>query len=105
MLRVKEQDIRSKAKSHIIALQNRLDQYEALYKNNQPIDIPKNDSDLIAIQTIDENWPDDYYLGELRAYKRYAAQQKQKMAAAAAANKLTPTPGEVVKKDTTRAKQ
>src|SRR5947209_6136238 len=56
VLRVKESDIKSKAKAHIIALQNRLTAYETQYKNNQPLDIPKNDSDLIAIQDIDEDW-------------------------------------------------
>ena len=56
VLRVKESDIKSKAKAHIIALQNRLNQYDSLYKNNQMLDIPKNDSDLTAIQDIDEKW-------------------------------------------------
>ena len=65
VLRVKESDIKSKAKVHIIALQNRLKQYDSLYKNNQPLDIPKNDSDLIAIQDMDENWPTEYYVSEL----------------------------------------
>ncbi|CAN5250574.1 hypothetical protein BH11BAC6_BH11BAC6_04080 [soil metagenome] len=69
VLRVKESDIKSKAKAHIIALQNRLNQYDSLYKNNQPVDIPKNDSDLTAIQNIDENWPTEYYASELKAYK------------------------------------
>ena len=78
VLRVKESDIKSKAKVHIIALQNRLNQYDSLYKNNLPLNIPKNDSDLIAIQDVDENWPTEYYVSELRAYKRYAFQQKQK---------------------------
>ena len=81
VLRVKETDIKSKAKAHIIALQNRLDQYHIQYKNNEPLTIPKNDSDLIAIQDKDENWPTDDYASELRGYKRYAAQQKQKMPA------------------------
>lgn len=82
VLRVTESAIKSKAKKNIIALQKRLDEYAALYKNNQPIDIPKNDSDLIAIQDKDENWPAENYVGEIRAYKRYALQLKQKMAAA-----------------------
>lgn len=46
VLRVKESDIKSKAKAHIIALQNRLTLYNTQYKNNQPLDVPKNDSDL-----------------------------------------------------------
>jgi hypothetical protein len=83
VLRVKESDIKSKAKAHIIALQNRLTLYNTQYKNNQPLDIPKNDSDLIAIKDIDENWPADDYASELRAYKRYAAQQNQKLPATA----------------------
>ena len=100
VLRVKESDIKSKAKAHIIALQKRLDQYDSLYKNNQPLDIPKNDSDLIAIQDMDENWPTEYYTSELRAYKRYAFQQKQK---------TPPTnclhmPADQIKKDTTGIK-
>ena len=33
VLRVKDADIKSKAKAHIIALQNRLDQYGVQYKN------------------------------------------------------------------------
>ena len=103
VLRVKDSDIKSKAKKHIIALQNRLDQYNNEYKNNQPIDIPKNDSDLTAIQDADENWPVEDYISELRAYKRYAFQQKQKMAAAAAS--LNATPNAAVKKDSTGAKQ
>lgn len=98
-LRVKERDIKSKVKTNIIALQNRLDQYAIQYKNNQPIDISKNDSDLIAIQNVDENWPVEYYIGEIKAYKRYAFQQKQKMTAAPA-NNLSTTPSEIVKKDT-----
>lgn len=78
---VNESEIKSKAKSHIIALQNRLTQYNNLYKSNQPLIVPKKDSDLIAIQDIDENWPTDEYCSELKAYKRYASQQKQKMPA------------------------
>ena len=103
MLRVKEHYIKSKAKTNIIKLQNRLDQYAIQYKNNQPIDISKNDSDLIAIQNVDENWPVEYYIGEIRAYKRYAFQQKQKMTTAPA-NNLSTTPVEVVKKDTVGGK-
>jgi hypothetical protein len=97
VLRVKESDIKSKAKAHIIALQNRLTQYNAQYKNNQPLAVPKKDSDLIAIQDLDENWPTDEYASELRAYKRYAAQQKQKMPADSLHTSLA-------KKDTTDAK-
>ncbi len=81
VLRVKESEIKSKAKNHIIALQNRLTQYNTQYKNNQPLTVPKKDSDLIAIQDIDENWPTEDYSSELRAYKRYASQQNQKMPA------------------------
>jgi len=97
VLRVKESDIKSKAKAHIIALQNRLTQFNAQYKNNQPLAVPKKDSDLIAIQDMDENWPTDEYASELRAYKRYAAQQKQKMPADSLHTSLA-------KKDTTDAK-
>jgi len=100
VLRVKESDIKSKAKAHIIALQNRLEEYHTQYKNNQPLTVPKNDSDLIAIQDKDENWPTEDYTSELRAYKRYAIQQKQKMAAAPA-DSLHTSP---LKKDTTGAK-
>lgn len=103
VLRVKESAIKSKAKGHILALQNRLDQYELQYKNNQPIAIPKNDSDLIAIQDIDENWPVEYYSGELRAYKRYALQQKQKMLTDSA-HTSNATPVNTSKKDTTGSK-
>ncbi|MEO8710548.1 MAG: hypothetical protein ABI405_00425 [Parafilimonas sp.] len=103
VLRVKESDIKSKAKAHIIALQSRLDQYDSLYKNNQPLDIPKNDSDLIAIQDTDENWPTEYYTSELRAYKRYAFQQKQKIPAAPV-DSLHVTPADPINKDSTGAK-
>jgi len=103
VLRVNESAIKSKAKNNIIALQKRLDQYEFQYKNNQPIDIPKNDNDLIAIQNLDENWPVEYYLGELRAYKRYALQQKQKVLPAPV-NNLNAASGQLVKKDTAAAK-
>ena len=103
ILRVKESDIKSKAKNNIIALQNRLSQYNIQYKNNQPLDIPKNDSDLIAIQNIDENWPTEYYLSEWRAYKRYAFQQKQKTLAAPV-DSLHIIPANPVNKDTTSAK-
>ena len=103
VLRVKESDIKSKAKKNIIALQNRLSQYNIQYKNNLPLEIPKNDSDLIAIQDTDENWPTEYYASELRAYKRYAFQQKQK-AFAAPADSLHKTPANPVNKDTTSAK-
>ncbi len=103
ILRVKESDIKSKAKKNIIALQNRLNKYDSLYKNNQPLDIPKNDSDLIAIQNIDENWPIEYYVSELRAYKRYAFQQKQKLPVATP-DSLHVTPADTIKKDTTSAK-
>ena len=102
VLRVKESDIKSKAKAHIIALQNRLNQYDSLYKNNQPINIPKNDSDLTAIQDIDENWPTEYYANELKAYKRYAFQQKQK-APAVPADSLHVTPANAINKDSTGA--
>jgi hypothetical protein len=102
-LRVKESDIKSKAKNHIIALQNRLSQYNIQFKNNQPLDIPKNDSDLIAIQNTDENWPTEYYVSELRAYKRYAFQQKQKLPAAPT-DSLHVTPVDTIKKDTTGTK-
>ena len=103
VLRVKESDIKSKAKAHIIALQNRLDQYHIQYENNQPLNIPKNDSDLIAIMDIDENWPTEYYAGELKAYKRYAFQQKQKTPAAPA-DSLNIMHTEPIIKDTTGAK-
>jgi hypothetical protein len=98
ILRVKESDIKSKAKDHIIKLQDRLDQYNAQYKNNQLIDIPKNDSDLMAIQNIDENWPTEYYGNELRAYKRYVYQLKQK--APAATVESVPAMNSAAKKDT-----
>lgn len=97
VLRVKESDIKSKAKAHIIALQNRLEQYHNQYKNNEPLTIPKKDSDVIAIQDIDENWPTEDYTSELRAYKRYAIQQKQKIPA----DNLPTSP---LKKDTIGAK-
>ena len=103
VLRVNESDIKSKAKKNIIALQNRLSQYNIQYKNNQALNIPKNDSDLIAIQDVDENWPTEYYLSELRAYKRYAFQQKQKLPIAPA-DSLNVTPANTIKKDTTSAK-
>ena len=103
VLRVKESDIKSKAKNHIIVLQNRLTQYNTQYKSNQPLTVPKNDRDLIAIQDIDENWPTDEYASELRAYKRYASQQKQKMSATPA-DSLYTTPASPVKKDTTSSK-
>jgi hypothetical protein len=103
VLRVKESEIKSKAKNHIIALQNRLTQYNTQYKNNQPLIVPKNDSDLIAIQDIDENWPTDEYASELRAYKRYASQQKQKLPAVPG-DSLHTTPAGLVKKDTTGVK-
>src|SRR5258708_14658506 len=74
VLRVKESDIKSKARAHIIILQNRLNQYHTQYKNNEPLIIPKNDSDVIAIRDIDENWPTEDYTSELKAYKRYAIQ-------------------------------
>ena len=100
VLRVKESDIKSKAKNHIIALQNRLTQYNTQYKNNQPLIVPKKDSDLIAIQDIDENWPTEDYSSELRAYKRYAFQQNQKLSAAAVdSSKITSSV--FVKKDST----
>ncbi len=99
VLRVKESEIKSKAKAHIVALQNRLNQYDSLYKNNQPINIPKNDSDLLAIQDMDENWPTEYYLGELKAFKRYAFQQKQRTAPATTDS--LQLPADKVKKDTT----
>ena len=100
VLRVKESDIKSKAKAHIIALQNRLEQYHIQYKNNEPLTIPKNDSDVIAIQDTDENWPTEDYTSELRAYKRYVVQQKQKMSAAPAApaDSLHTTPASPGKK-------
>lgn len=103
VLRVKEPDIKSKAKAHIMALQNRLTQYHTQYKNDQPLTVPKKDSDLIAIQDIDENWPTDEYASELRAYKRYASQQKQKMPTAPA-DSLHTMPANLIKKDTTSAK-
>ena len=99
VLRVKESDIKSKAKAHIVALQNRLNQYDSLYKNNLPLDIPKNDSDLTAIQDMDENWPTEYYAGEIKAYKRYAFQQKQKTPPATTDS--IHMPADKVKKDTT----
>ena len=102
VLRVKESDIKSKAKNNIIALQNRLSQYNIQYKNNEPLDIPKNDSDLIAIQNADENWPTEYYVSEIRAYKRYALQQKQKTPAAPA-DSLHVTPANPINKDSTGA--
>jgi hypothetical protein len=103
VLRVKESDIKSKAKNHIIAIQNRLTEYNTQYKNNQPLIVPKNDNDLIAIQDIDENWPTDEYASELRAYKRYASQQKQKLPAASG-DSLHTMPAGLIKNDTTGVK-
>ncbi|MDQ2720654.1 MAG: hypothetical protein M3Z26_12975 [Bacteroidota bacterium] len=100
VLRVKESDIKSKAKNHIIALQNRLTQYNTQYKNDQPLTVPKNDSDLIAIQDTDETWPSDEYASELRAYKRYASQQKQKLTAAPVENSHI-APANSIKRDST----
>ena len=100
VLRVKESDIKSKAKKNIIALQNRLTQYNIQYKNNQPLIVPKNDSDLIAIEDIDENWPTEDYTSELRAYKRYAFQENQKLATAHV-DSLKAHPSVFVKKDST----
>ena len=105
MLRVKESEINSKAKKNIIALQKRLDQYGMQYKNNQPLEIPKNDSDLIAIQNIDENWPSENYSSELRAYKRFAFQLKQKMAAVPVNSINNPTTDANEKTDSAKAKQ
>lgn len=105
VLRVKESEINSKAKKNIIALQKRLDQYGIQYKNNQPLEISKNDSDLITIQNIDENWPSENYSSELRAYKRYAFQLKQKMAAVPV-NSLSNSTSDVKEKtDTASVKQ
>ena len=103
LLRVKEPDIKSKAKAHIIALQNRLEQYHIQYKNNQLLTMPKKDSDLVAIQDIDENWPTDEYASELRAYKRYASQQNQKLPAVPADSLKINTSG-TIKKDSTAQK-
>ena len=103
LLRVKESAIKSKAKKNIIALQNRLDQYAILYKNNQAIDFPKNDSDLIAIQDKDENWPAENYSAELRAYKRYAFLQKQQMPPAPV-NNLNSSPADTIKNNTAGSK-
>lgn len=103
VLRVKESEIKSKAKAHIIALQDRLTQYNTQYKNKQPIIVPKKDSDLIAIQDMDENWPTEEYVSELRAYKRYASQLKQQMSTAPA-DSLHAMPANLIKKDTTGAK-
>ncbi|HEY5370379.1 MAG TPA: hypothetical protein VIJ75_15455 [Hanamia sp.] len=100
VLRVKEADIKSKAKNHIVALQNRLTEYNTQYKNNQSLTVPKKDSDLIAIQDIDENWPTDEYAGELRAYKRYAFQHNQKLITAPVDSSKV-HPADVVKKDST----
>jgi hypothetical protein len=102
-LRVKENEIKSKAKAHIVALQNRLDEYNAAYKSNAPLNIPKNDSDLIAIQNMDENWPTEYYANELKAYKRYAFQQKQKIPSAPADSLHAPQ-NSLLKKDSTAGK-
>lgn len=103
VLRVKESDIKSKAKAHIIALQNRLNQYHTQYKNNESLTLPKNDSDVIAIQDIDENWPTEDYKSELRAYKRYAFQYEQKMPATPSGSLRTMS-ASPVKNDTTSAK-
>ena len=100
VLRVKEPDIKSKAKAHIIALQKRLGEYHTQYKNNQPINIPKNDSDLIAIQNTDEDWPTEDYVSELRAYKKYAFQQKQQAPAVPHDSSIA-TPANAIKKDST----
>ena len=51
VLRVKESDIKSKAKSHIITLQNRLTQYDSLYTNNQTLTIPKNELSAAPIDS------------------------------------------------------
>ena len=98
VLRVKESEIKSKAKNHIVAIQNRLTEYNTQYKSNQPLTVPKKDSDLIAIQAIDENWPTEDYSSELRAYKRYAFQESQKVPAAPAGS-LRINPAASVKKD------
>ena len=70
------------------------------FLSKKPLTIPKNDSDVIAIQDIDENWPTEDYTSELRAYKRYGLQQKQKIPAPQV-DSLHTTP---MKKDTTSVK-
>lgn len=71
ILRVKDADIKSKAKASIIKIQNRLDEYAELCKSGAHLNIPKKDSDIYNIQTLDSDWPTAYYENELKAYKKY----------------------------------
>ncbi len=78
VLRIAEADIKSKAKSNIIALQNRLSEYLMLYKNNQLVNVPRKDDDLTAIIKKDEDWPIRYYTDELNAYILFTIKRQQK---------------------------
>ncbi len=77
ILRVKDSDIKSKAKAPIIQMQNQLDEYAALVKANAHLSIPKKDSGIYKIQMLDSDWPVEYYETELKAYKKYELKLEQ----------------------------
>jgi len=74
VLRVPEEKIISDAKVYIVKVQNQLDQYYKLYKENSRIDLPSYNDDIVFLKSTDNDWPVEYYKAEWDEYKIFDQQ-------------------------------
>ncbi|MEO6230425.1 MAG: hypothetical protein ABJB11_13720 [Ferruginibacter sp.] len=78
ILRVPEDKIISNAKGYIVRIQNQLDNFYNLYKNNEHVNTLHSFDDLTMLKALDNNWATEYYYNELIGYRNYEQQTIQK---------------------------
>lgn len=66
-----ENKIISDAKSYIVRIQNQLDNFHELYKNNEHLKIPYYFDDITTLEALDKDWATEYYKNELKEYRKY----------------------------------
>ena len=71
VLRVPEDKIISNAKGYVVRIQNQLDNFYKLYKNNQHLEIPYYFDDITTLKVLDKDWATEYYDNELKEYRKY----------------------------------
>ncbi|MBW8683280.1 hypothetical protein [Chitinophaga rhizophila] len=88
VLRVPENKIISDAKSYIVRIQNQLDSYYELYKNNEHLTIPYYYSDINTLEALDKDWATEYYENELKEYRNYEQSSHRQKSISKTAPKL-----------------
>lgn len=71
ILRVPEDKIISNAKGYVVNIQNQLENFYKMYKNNKHLDIPDYMDDISTLKALDKDWPTEYYDNELKEYRKY----------------------------------